>query len=46
MPFRAGAAWLTWGRWLSEDGDWQFERARILHELRRSLHRYRFCPSP
>ena len=44
MPFRAGAAWLTWGRWLTEDGDWQFDRERILHELRRSLHRYRFCP--
>ena len=44
MPFRAGAPWLTLGRWLNEDGDWQFDRERILHELRRSLHRYRFCP--
>ena len=44
MPFRAGAAWLTWGRWLTEDGDWQFDRERILHGLRRQLHRYRFWP--
>jgi hypothetical protein len=45
MPFRSRATWLSYGRWVSADGDWQFDKERIRHELRKRLHRYRFCPA-
>ena len=35
----------TYGKWLNNDCDWQFDKDRIKHELERSLHEYRFCPA-
>lgn len=45
MPFNDHARWLTWGRWVNDKGDWQFDKQRILHELQKNLHPYRFCPA-
>ena len=45
MPFSENANWFTFGKWLNKDGDWQFDKKRILHELQTALYRYRFCPA-
>ncbi len=45
MPFSDHANWFTWGRWLNKHGDWEFDKARIRHELEKMLFRVRFCPA-
>lgn len=45
MPFNEHADWFTYGKWLNKDGDWQFDKERILHELQIALYQYRFCPA-
>jgi len=45
LPFRSGAQWLTWGRWLNNNGDWEFDKQRIRHELEKKLYSVRFCPA-
>jgi len=39
------AEWFRWGRWVSDKGDWEFDKQRIRHELQRTLYNYRFCPA-
>jgi hypothetical protein len=34
-----------WGRWLSKDGEWEFDKERFRHELRRRLYNYLYCPA-
>jgi RNA polymerase subunit RPABC4/transcription elongation factor Spt4 len=45
MPFRESADWFSYGKWMSKDGDWQFDKERIHHELQTALYPYRFCPA-
>jgi double zinc ribbon protein len=45
LPFAENANWFCWGRWLNENGDWQFDKERIRHELEKNLYAYRFCPA-
>lgn len=45
MPFTERAEWFTWGQWLNKKGDWEFDKARIRHELEKTLYRVRFCPA-
>jgi hypothetical protein len=45
LPFVEHAQWLTWGRWVSKDGDWEFDKERLRHELQKNLYPYRFCPA-
>lgn len=45
LPFRESADWFTWGRWLNNTGDWEFDKQRIRHELEKNLYSYRFCPA-
>ena len=45
LTFNEWADWFCWGRWISKDGDWAFDKDRIRHELQRALHPYRYCPA-
>lgn len=45
LPFTENAEWFTWGQWLSNKGDWKFDKERIKHELQKTLYPYRFCPA-
>jgi hypothetical protein len=45
VPFIERADWCTWGKWLDNAGNWQFDRERIRHELQKNLYQYRFCPA-
>jgi hypothetical protein len=45
MPFSEQAQWGTYGKWLNKDGDWEFDKKQIKHELEKNLYQYRFCPS-
>jgi len=45
LPFTENANWFSWGRWLNEKGDWQFDKERIRHELEKALYPYRYCPA-
>ena len=45
MPFRENAEWFCWGKWLNNQGDWEFDKKRIKHELEKELYSYRFCPA-
>lgn len=45
MPFREHANWVEWGQWLDNNGNWQFDKERIRHELQKELFPYRFCPA-
>jgi hypothetical protein len=45
MPFTKHAPWFTYGKWLNNKGDWQFDKERIKHELAKNLHEVRFCPA-
>ena len=45
MAFREYADWFSFGRWISKDGDWEFDKDRIRHELEKNLFHVRFCPA-
>ncbi len=45
VPFNSYAAWCCYGRWLNEDGDWEFDKERIRFEIRKHLHTYKLCPA-
>lgn len=45
MPFVYHSQWFTYGKWLNNDGDWEFDKERIKHELAKNLHSHRFCPA-
>lgn len=45
LPFTEHSEWFTWGKWLNDRGDWQFDKARIQHELQKALYPFRFCPA-
>jgi double zinc ribbon protein len=45
LPFARYSKWFCWGRWLNKNGDWEFDKDRIRHELQRALYPYRFCPA-
>jgi len=45
LPFIDNAPWFCWGQWLGNNGDWKFDKERILHELQKNLFQYRYCPS-
>ena len=35
----------TFGKWINNRGDWQFDKERIRHYLEKNLYLYRFCPA-
>lgn len=45
MPFIQHSRWFTYGKWLNNTGDWEFDKERIRHELAKNLHSHRFCPA-
>jgi RNA polymerase subunit RPABC4/transcription elongation factor Spt4 len=45
MPFVNHSQWFTYGKWLNNEGDWQFDKERIKHELAKNLHSHRYCPA-
>ena len=45
MSFNEHQQWFTWGKWISNEGDWQFDKERIQHELAKNLHSCRYCPA-
>lgn len=45
LPFTEHSQCFTYGKWLNDDGDWEFDKERIKHELAKNLHPYRFCPA-
>lgn len=45
MPFTDFAEWFRWGRWTNRDGEWEFDKERIRHELQVNLFKFRFCPA-
>lgn len=34
-----------WGKFVSRDGTWEFDKSRLRHELSRRLFEYRLCPA-
>lgn len=45
MPFAGNAKWFTWGRFTDRNGEWEFDKARMRHELERALYPVRYCPA-
>jgi RNA polymerase subunit RPABC4/transcription elongation factor Spt4 len=45
MPFTENSQWFTYGKWLNNNGDWEFDKERIKHELTKNLYPYRYCPA-
>jgi hypothetical protein len=45
MAFSDREEWFSWGHWVGNSGDWEFDKQRIGHEVQRNLHEYRFCPA-
>jgi len=45
MPFTDYTPWAEWGKWLDNNGTWQFDKERIRHELQVALFKYRYCPA-
>ncbi len=44
LSFNENSELFTYGKWLNEKGDWQFDKERIKHKLQKNLFPYRFCP--
>ena len=44
MPFVSHSQWFTFGKWINNDGDWEFDKERIKHELAKNLYSHWFCP--
>ena len=45
LSFTADSNLFTYGKWLNQEGDWQFDKNRIKHELEKTIFQYRFCPA-
>lgn len=45
MPFTENSQWFTYGKWLNNSGDWEFDKERIKHELTKNLYVFRYCPA-
>jgi len=45
MSFNEDSKWFTYGKWVNDTGDWEFNKERIKHELAKELHNYRYCPA-
>jgi len=45
MFFSDREKWFTWGSWVGGQGEWEFDKDRIRHELQKNLYKYRFCPA-
>jgi hypothetical protein len=45
MAFSENSKWFTYGKWLNNKGDWEFDKARIKHELEKNLYDVRYCPA-
>lgn len=45
MPFSDHSQWFSYGKWLNNKGDWEFDKNRIKHELEKNLYDVRFCPA-
>ena len=45
MPFTEHSQWFTYGKWVNDTGDWEFDKERIQHELTKNLYPNRFCPA-
>jgi hypothetical protein len=44
MPFSPRSSWGTYGKWLNNKGDWQFDKNQILFEINKNIFNVRFCP--
>jgi len=45
LSFTENSELFTYGKWINDKGDWQFDKERIKHELERNVYQYRFCPA-
>ena len=45
MPFTENSRWFTYGKWVNKEGDWQFDKERIKHELTKDIYTFRYCPA-
>ena len=34
-----------YGKWLNDDGDWEFDKVRMRFEILKNLHQYKYCPA-
>jgi hypothetical protein len=40
-----GTQLFCYGKWLNDEGDWEFDKERMRFELLKKLHQYKFCPA-
>lgn len=45
LSFTKNSKLFTLGKWINKDGDWEFDKDRIRHQLEQGIFDYRFCPS-
>lgn len=45
LTFTKDSKLFTLGKWINKEGDWEFDKDRIRHELELGIHDYRFCPA-
>jgi hypothetical protein len=45
MSFNEDTKWFTFGKWVNDTGDWEFDKERMKHELAKALHNFRYCPA-
>lgn len=45
MPFSSRSPWGTYGKWLNNKGDWQFDKNQILFEIKKNIYNFRYCPA-
>lgn len=45
LKFSSNATIFTLGKWINQDGDFEFDKNKIIEVLEQNLYPYRFCPS-
>jgi RNA polymerase subunit RPABC4/transcription elongation factor Spt4 len=45
LSFSENSELFTFGKWLNNGGDWQFDKERIQHNLQKNIFQMRFCPA-
>lgn len=45
LGFQEYSELFAYGEWVGKDGDWKFDKERILYELENSLYQFRYCPA-